>query len=176
MSNSGETVLNAIFGRRSVRKYAPGEIPESTVTRLLKAAMAAPSAMSKDPWRFVTVRERGTLTRLAAVCPGGQMLPAATLAIVVAGDLEAALDRQVGYLVQDCSAAIQNLLLSAHALGLGACWVGVYPAEKSMKAVRECLSLPASVVPVAVIALGQPGESLPARTRYQAAFVHTEKW
>ena len=165
-----------IFGRRSVRIYAPGEIRPETVTTLLEAAMAAPSAMTKDPWRFVVVREAATLTQLAAALPGGKMLGAASVGILVAGDLDSAFERQISYLLQDCSAATENLLLAAHGLGLGGCWVGVHPSEDGVRRVREILELPAAIVPVAVIALGLPGETLEPRTRYSAAAVHHGKW
>ena len=104
------------------------------------------------------------------------MLAAANVGILVAGELDAAFERHVGYLVQDCSAATENLLLAAHILGLGACWVGIYPSESSSQVVKEVLSLPGGIIPMAVISLGFPGESLPARTRYQSAHVHFEKW
>ncbi len=176
MNNQQEPAMDLILGRRSVRVFSPGAIAPGTVTRLLEAAMAAPSAMTKDPWRFVVVRDQGMLGRLAQALPGGRMLPAAALAIVVCGDLPAALEQNIGYLVQDCSAAIENLLLAAHGLGLGACWVGCYPAEPAMRAVRELLALPGSFVPMAAIALGLPGEELAARTRYQADWVRAECW
>jgi nitroreductase len=104
------------------------------------------------------------------------MLSSAAMAIVVCGDLDVAFDRQISYLLQDCSAAIENLLLAAHAQGLGACWVGIHPGEALIKQVKELLSLPAAVIPVAMVSLGQPGEQLPARTRYSAGYVHHEKW
>ncbi len=168
--------LGFIFGRRSIRVYSPGSIPESTVARLLEAAMAAPSAMTKDPWRFVIIREPQTLSRLSAALPGGKMLSTAAVAIAVCGDLDAALDRQLSYLLQDCSAATENLLLAAHALGLGACWVGVHPSEDSLRQVKKLLSLPAPIIPMAVIALGLPGEQPEARTRFRADYTHSEKW
>jgi len=168
--------LDFIFGRRSIRVYAPGEIDDATVTRLLEAAMAAPSAMTKDPWRFMVVRQPAMLAQLAAALPGGKMLPTATLAIVACGDLDVALDRQLSFLLQDCSAAIQNLLLAAHALGLGACWVGVHPSEPAVQKVKELMGLPKPVIPVAVISLGLPGEQPEARTRYNKEYVHREKW
>jgi nitroreductase len=173
---TSQNQLNLIFGRRSVRVYAPGNIPENQIQTLLQAAMAAPSAMTRDPWRFITVRQPDTLQALAAALPGGRMLPAADMAIAVCGDLQQAFDQQLGYLVQDCSAAVENLLICAHALGLGACWVGVYPDEPSMRKVRDIFGLPGSIVPVAVIALGLPGENLEARTRFNAAHVRAEKW
>ena len=168
--------LALILGRRSIRIYTPGEIDEATVNTLLEAAMAAPSAMTKDPWRFVIVRNPTMLLQLASALPGGQMLAAANVGIVVVGDLEISFERNIGYLVQDCAAAIENLLLCAHGLGLGACWVGVYPKETSSKRVKEMLSLPSGTVPVAVISLGHPGEHLPARTRYRSEHVHFERW
>jgi nitroreductase len=176
MSLSNEDKLDFILGRRSIRVYSPGEIDESAVTRLLQAAMAAPSAMTKDPWRFVTVRKPETLSKMAAALPGGKMLATASLAIVVCGDLEVAFERQISYLLQDCSACIENLLLAAHALGLGACWVGVHPSEDAIRQLKTMLSLPGSVVPVAAIAIGLPGEHLEPRTRYDQRCVHSEKW
>lgn len=176
MSATISRQLDFIFGRRSIRVYAPGEISDATITRLLEAAMAAPSAMTKDPWRFVVVREAAMLSQLASVLPGGKMLATGTVAIVACGDLDAALDRQLSFLLQDCSAAIENLLLAAHALGLGACWVGVHPIENAIQRVKELLSLPKPILPVAVISLGHPGEQLEPRTRYNPEYVHTAKW
>jgi len=176
MNTTTDGNLSLILGRRSIRVYAPGEVTEPAVTRLLEAAMAAPSAMTKDPWRFVVVRDKQTLSKLAALHPGAAMLSSATMAIVVCGDLDAAFERQISYLLQDCSAAIENLLLAAHAQGLGACWVGIHPAESLLKQVKELLSLPASFVPVAAISLGQPGEQPAPRTRYNPDYVRHEKW
>lgn len=143
---------------------------------MLEAAMAAPSAMTKDPWRFVVIRQPQTLARLAATLPGGKMLSAASLAITVCGDLDAALERELSYLLQDCSAAIENLLLAAHCLGLGACWVGVHPLPDSVHTVGELLGLPAGVIPVAAVALGRPAEQPQPRTRFDPQKVHFEKW
>ncbi len=156
--------------------YSPGEVSAAAETKLLEAAMAAPSAMTKDPWRFVVVRDRQTLAKLATLHPGAAMLSAAAMAVVVCGDLEAAFESNISYLLQDCSAAIENLLLAAHAQGLGACWVGVHPGQALIKQVKAWLALPGSIVPVAVVALGQPGEEQPPRTRYNADYVHCERW
>ncbi len=168
--------LGLIFGRRSIRLYAPGEVGEETVQKLLAAAMAAPSAVAKDPWRFVVVRDRQQLARLAASLSNGHMLDSATLAIAVCGDLDAAHDGQLSYLLQDCAAAIENLLLSAHILGLGSCWMGVHPRKQRINSLKEILSLPASVIPVACIAIGHPAESKEPRTRLNADYIHFERW
>ncbi|HEV2209845.1 MAG TPA: nitroreductase family protein [Verrucomicrobiae bacterium] len=168
--------LELILGRRSIRVYAPGEISDAALEQLLKAAMAAPSAMTKDPWRFITIRNKATLAHLASILPGGKMLLTATAAVIVCGDQEAALEQQLSFLLQDCSAAIENLLLAAHALDLGACWVGIHPSADAIKKVRDLLALPAAVVPVAAVSLGLPGEQLPPRTRYRAQYVKQETW
>ena len=176
MSASTPDKLNFIFGRRSIRVYSPGEIDPSTITRLLEAAMAAPSAMTKDPWRFVVVREHQTLSKLAGTLAGGKMLLTASVGVVVCGDMDTVFDRQLSFLLQDCSAAIENLLLAAHALGLGACWVGVHPIEEAVNDVRRLVSIPTTIVPIAVIALGHPGEQPGPRTRFNGDYVHFEKW
>ena len=168
--------LAFILGRRSIRVYAPGDVSDETIKTLLEAAMAAPSAVAKDPWRFVVIRDSRMLARIADALPNGKMLATAPVGIVVCGDLDAAHDRQLSYLLQDCSAAIENLLLAAHLLGLGACWLGVHPREDRIKNLSLLLGLPPSVIPVSAIAIGQPGEMKDPRTRYNAASVHQEKW
>jgi nitroreductase len=104
------------------------------------------------------------------------MLATSGMAILACGDIEVAFESNIGYLVQDVSAAIQNLLLAAHGLGLGACWVGVYPSEPSIRKMAELFRLPGSIVPIAAISIGVPGESPEARTRFNPASVRSEKW
>jgi nitroreductase len=169
-------LLQFIFARRSVRKYAPQPVAHDLVQDLLEAAMSAPSAVAKDPWEFIVVRTRETLQRLAAHLPNGQMLGQAALGVVVCGDLERAHDRQLSYLLQDCSASIENLLLAAHALGLGACWLGVHPRTDRVEHVRSLLHIPTHVLPVSIISVGWPDESPPPRTRYRVEAVHQESW
>ena len=108
--------------------------------------------------------------------PYGKMLLEAPVGIVVCGDLKAAHDGQLSYMLQDCSAAIENLLLAAHSLGLGACWLGVHPREERINHIKAVLALPESVIPIAVIALGHPGEKKEPRTRYKTENVKFEKW
>jgi len=168
--------LNLLFARRSVRVYSPGEVSNQLVNVLLEAAMAAPSAMTKDPWRFIVIRDRNTLRTLAEVLPGGKMLAAAALAIVVCGDQDQAFQQELSFLLQDCSAATQNLLLAAHGLGLGDCWIGVHPSEDAGQRLKFLFDLPSQLVPVAVVSLGWPGEELPSRSRFKSEYVRQEKW
>ena len=176
MNTNMDEKLGFIFGRRSIRLYSPEAVSEAAVQKLLEAAMAAPSAAGKDPWRFVVIRNREMLVSLAAALPNGQMLAGAPLGIAVCGELPAAHDQQLSYLLQDCSAAIENLLLCAHVLGLGACWLGVHPREQRVNALKQMLSLPPSVIPVACIAIGHPAEAKEPRTRFNQDYVRSEGW
>ena len=176
MNTNADDRLGFIFGRRSIRLYSPEAVSEAMVQKLLEAAMAAPSAAAKDPWRFVVIRNRKTLADIVAALPNGQMLAGAALGIAVCGEIPAAHDQQLSYLLQDCSAAIENLLLAAHILGLGACWLGVHPREQRMNALKKILTLPPSVIPVACIAIGHPAEAKESRTRFNQDYVHSEKW
>lgn len=176
MSTRMNERLADLFGRRSIRAYVEGELSDDTVRDLLEAAMAAPSTCAKDPWHFLVIRRKEMLSRIAEGLPNGKMLNDASAGIVVCGDLDAAHDNQLSYLLQDCAAAIENLLLAAHMLGLGACWLGVHPREKRVEHISKLFSLPASVIPVSCIALGNAGERKEARTRYRDDAVHVDRW
>jgi nitroreductase len=163
-----------ILSRRSIRKYAPAPVSEDQIRRLLAAAMAAPSAGNQQPWHFVVITDRTVLDRIPEVHPHAPMVREAPLAIAVCGDKQ--LDRHAGMWVLDCSAATQNLLLAAHALGLGAVWLGVYPRADRMAGLQKLLGLPESVAPLSLIAIGHPAESKPPADRYQERRVHRDHW
>jgi nitroreductase len=168
--------LHFIQSRRSIRSYKPGTIGKDTIQKLLEAAMAAPSAVARDPWRFVVIQNPDMLASLAGNLSNGGMLHDAGLCIAVCADLEAAHDRQLSYALQDCSAAIENMLLAATALGLGSCWLGVHPREERMAKIKSLLGLPDPVIPVSCVAFGHPGEEKPPRTRFKPDLVHWERW
>jgi nitroreductase len=175
MTTNVDEQLGFIFGRRSIRAYTPQAVSDEAVQKLLEAAMAAPSAAATDPWRFVAVKNREMLSRIADALPYGKMVGSAALGIVVCGDLESAHDKQLSYLLQDCSAAIENLLLCAHILGLGACWLGVHPREQRVRSLQQILRLQEKVIPVACIAIGYPAETKEPRTRFNPDYVRFEK-
>jgi nitroreductase len=164
--------VQTIFARRSIRKYTDDPVGEADIKTLLEAAMAAPSASNRKPWQFVVVTGRQTLDALAEAHPHGKTLFEATLCIVVCGDLT---ERET-YWVQDCSAATENLLLAATALGLGAVWLGVYPKEDRVTAVRPILALPETITPLNLISIGHPAEEKEPRTQYDGSRVHRERW
>lgn len=168
--------LQFIFRRRSVRRYTDQPVADTVIQDLLEAAMAAPSAVAKDPWHFIVIRNRDTLLKLTGFMPNAQMLKQAPAAIVVCGDVEKAHDKQESYMLQDCSAAIENTLLAAAALGLGSCWLGIHPRKDRMQGIRDLFRLPDHIIPVAGIALGYPEEVPAPRTRYQGGCIHSEKW
>lgn len=168
--------LQFIYSRRSVRKYQDKEIPAEIVDDLLRAAMAAPSAVAKDPWHFIVVRKREVLNKIAEILPHGQMLRHAATGIIVCGDINRAHDRKESYMLQDLSAATENILLAATALGLGSCWLGVHPRQERIDGLRNLFNLPEGIIPMCGIALGWPAEQPPARTRYSPEHIHTEKW
>lgn len=166
--------FEAIHGRRSIRRYTHQPVSEEMIEKLLRAAMAAPSAGNQQPWHFVVIDDRQLLDAIPQFHPYSAMLREAPLAVVICGDER--LERHKGYWVQDCSAATQNLLLAAHALGLGAVWLGVYPVMDRVAKIQELLSLPPQVTPLAIVAVGHPAERKAPEDRFQASRVHRNRW
>ena len=146
------------------------------ITDLMESAMAAPSAVAKDPWHFIVIRNKSTLQQIADVLPHGQMLRQAAAGIIVAGDINLAHDQLESYMLQDLSAAVENILLAATALGLGSCWLGVHPRAERMADIKKLFTLPDNIVPMCGIALGWPTDQPPPRTRFKEDRVHLEKW
>ena len=168
--------LNFIHGRRSIRQYTPETVDEQTIRSLLEAGMSAPSARACDPWRILVVTDRAKLDKLAEILPYGKMLRMAPLAFVVCGDLNQANSQSLSYLLQDCSAAIENILLAAHALGLGAVWLGIHPREDRVTGVKQLFGMPEEIIPVGAISLGHPAETKEARTRFKPEYAHYDQW
>jgi nitroreductase len=166
--------LDAIWTRRSIRKYRDEPLPEDLIQKLLAAAMQAPSARNQQPWQFVVIDERATLAKIPSFMPNAAMVAKAPLAILVCGDL--GLEKSEGYWVVDCAAATQNLLLAAHALGLGAVWCGVYPREPRMAGLRRLVGLPDNVIAHSLVVLGQPAEQVWPEDRYRPERVRRNHW
>ncbi|MBC7231876.1 MAG: nitroreductase family protein [Chloroflexi bacterium] len=160
--------MEAILTRRSIRKYTAQPVPDEVIKELLQAAMAAPSARNQQDWYFVVVRNRKTLDELGKAHPYAPV-KGAPLAILVCGDLQREVSK--GFWVQDCAAATQNLLLAAHAKGLGAVWCGCYPREERVSALRQVLGLPEHLVPLALVVIGYPAERKSREDRYDPAKV-----
>jgi len=160
--------------RRSIRKFKKKDIDNETIKRVLEAAMYAPSAVNKQPWHFIVIRSGDLLEKIMQIHPNAGMLRTASHGIVVCGDEH--LQHADGYWVVDCGAATQNLLLAAHLLGLGACWVGLHPREARKQAITELLGLPPQVKPFALVALGYPDEEKSRPGRFRPERVKLDDW
>ncbi len=168
--------LDALRTRRSIRKYTDQPIDDFLLDQILAAGMQAPSARNEQAWQFVVVRRPATLQALSQVSPYAGMVAKAPVTLVVCGDLERETVSDLGYWVMDCSAATQNILLAAHALGLGAVWVAVYPRAERVAALRQVLPLPERIVPLCLVPLGYPAETRAQADRFDRARVHAEQW
>ncbi|MEI8176653.1 MAG: nitroreductase family protein [Candidatus Omnitrophota bacterium] len=169
--------LTAIHSRKSVREYTGEPATKDEIETLLKAGMAAPTAVDKRPWAFVVVTDAATLGRLADGMPYARMIVPAKTAIVVCGVLSKALAGKArDFWVQDCSAATENILIAAEAIGLGAVWTGVYPLDENVHYVQKTLSIPADVIPLCVIAAGHPVGIEQPKKKFDPANIHWEKW
>ena len=165
--------LETIFTRRSIRKYTPDLVKDEDITKLLQAAMAAPSGGNSKPWHFIVIKDRKTLDELAEH-PYGKMLYEAPLCIAVCGDPNLTpLPRN--FIREDCSAATMNILHAAVGLGLGAVWIGLGLIEH-YNIVRSILSIPEGIQPTNLIAIGYPAEKKEPRTQYDVTRIHKEKW
>ncbi|MDE6654581.1 MAG: nitroreductase family protein [Muribaculaceae bacterium] len=170
--------IENIMTRTSVRQYdSERTISSDTVEILLRAAMAAPTAVNKQPWQFVVLDEREAIDSLCTYLPYAKMLEHAPLAIVTCGDLTKAIEGEgETYWIQDVSAATENLLLAAHALGLGAVWTGLYPISDRVKGVQKALGMPDSIVPLAVVPVGYPAMDQSPKDKWDSAKVHYNKY
>lgn len=157
--NAEQVVLDNIATRTSVRDYEARPVEKEKIEKMLRAAMAAPTAMNKQPWHFVVVDQRNVLDALAGANPYAKMLKKAPLAIVVCGNTDKMIEGGGrDFWIQDASAATENLLLAAHAMGLGAVWTGAYPSEERCISISKVLSLSDNLVPLNMIVVGYPAE------------------
>ncbi|MBN1878385.1 MAG: nitroreductase family protein [Anaerolineae bacterium] len=164
--------LEMLFTRRSIRRYTDDPVSEDMIKTILDAGMNAPSANNRQPWHFVVVTEREKLDSIMQVHPYSQMLSQAPVAIVVCGDTTISSH----YWTQDCSAATENILLAARALGLGTVWLGVHPQEDRSAGVSRLFNLPDTIQPLCIIALGYPAEEKGHVDRYKEERVHKNVW
>jgi nitroreductase len=166
--------MTAIHTRRSIRKYTNEPVPDELVEEVLRAAMMAPSAGNQQPWHFIVIRDRELLDSIPEVHPHSKMIPGAPMAIMVCGDLRVGKHKELW--VQDCSAATQNLLLAAHAKGLGAVWLGVFPYGDRVEGLRRIFEVPEHMMPFSLVPIGWPNETKPEPERYDPARVHQDRW
>ena len=165
-------VIENIYKRRSIRKFKDLEISEEIIDELLKCAMAAPSACNKKPWFYYAIVNQEVMEKVKKFSRYTNYN--AKAAIVVCGDTEKSLSKkEIDFWIQDCSAAIENILLAATSLGLGTVWCGLYPMESAVKRARECLKINEEKIPLGLILIGYPDEEREPRTQYDSQNI---KW
>ena len=155
-NRDAQAAINNIMTRTSIRQYTNEPVSKADIETMLRAGMAAPTAVNRQPWHFVAVTDKEKLAELAG---RRGMIQQAGVAIVVCGNMDKAMQGPAqAFWIQDCSAATENILLAANALGLGAVWTGCYPMEDRVAEVSKVLKLPKTIVPLCVIAIGHPAE------------------
>lgn len=173
VSSASQTVLHNILQRKSVRAYTDRAVSHEQLDTLIRAAMAAPTGRDMRPWHFIVLEGRHQLSPLAEQLPYAKMLAEAQAAVVVCGDMSVT-DKEGNpsrNWTFDCSAATENLLLQAEAMGLGAVWTGVYPYDERLEAVKQALNLPDHLIPLNVIPIGYPKGNPQPKDKYDPAKV-----
>lgn len=166
--NAEQAVLDNIATRTSIRDYEARPVEKEKIEKMLRAAMAAPTAMNEQPWHFVVVDQRNVLDALAGANPYAKMLKKAPLAIVVCGNTDKMIEGGGrDFWIQDASAATENLLLAAHAMGLGAVWTGAYPSEERCISISKVLSLSDNLIPLNMIVVGYPAEQPQPKQKFK---------
>ncbi len=167
-------VFEALLTRRSIRKFEDKPVSDEDLKDILEASMMAPSAGNAQPWQFVVVTDKDKLEGCAKINTYAQMAPKAPVSVLVCGDLS--LEKYAGYWVQDCSAAIQNMLLAARGKGLGSVWTGIYPLEDRVEGFTKLFHLPEKVIPLGLIVMGYPAQSPSSKSRFKEERIHHNAW
>jgi len=167
-------IQKALLNRRSIRKYKDQKISKAEMDKILKASMYAPSAMNLQAWQFILIEDKDVLIETIKSIPYAEMLKQSAAAILVCGD--SLIEKNESWLLQNCSASIQNILLSAHGLGIGSCWIAIHGMDDVYKNVKAQFKLPENIIPVSLISLGYPDEEVKAEERFKQDKIHFNKW
>jgi nitroreductase len=166
--------MDAIYKRRSIRKFTSEPVSEKNLKEVIRAGMNAPSAGNERPWYFIVINERKLLDEIPKIHPYSSMLYEAPVAVAVCGDLN--LEKYEGYWVQDCSAATQNMLLEIADLGLGGVWLGVHPIKDRVERISRLLGIPENVIPLSLIAIGHPAENKEPKNEFDEQRIKYNRW
>ena len=169
--------ITNIMTRVSVREFTGEKISEAQIDTLLRAAMSAPSAINKQPWAFIVVTDKAIIAKLGEALPYSRCSNKPAVAIIPCGDLTKAIPGEMAnFWINDVSAATENLLLAAHAMGLGAVWTGLHPDMNRAKMVQEMLGLPEHIIPLCVVPVGVPAEQPEIKDKYKPENIHYNEW
>lgn len=176
-------LMEGLLSRRSVRQYDPNKkIDKETAKELIKAAQYAPTAHNKQPWEFLVVEDKEVLAHLRHIQRWTSFAKDAAMVIFVCGDETQSFSRNKeseswSFVDVDCALATQNLLLAAHAKGIGTCYCGCAPMQKVVDDLKAYLKLPENVRPFAIVTMGYPAETpKQPEGRYKEEKIHWEKW
>jgi len=176
-TNMKNEAIDNIMTRVSVREFTGEKISAEQIDTLLRAAMAAPSAINKQPWAFIVVTDEALIGKLGEALPYSRCSNHPACAIIPCGDLSKAIEGEMGaFWINDVSAATENLLLAAHAMGLGAVWTGLHPDMKRAEMVQKMLSLPEYIIPLCVVPVGVPAEHPEVKDKYKPENIHYNVW
>ena len=182
-----QSALDVIMTRTSVRSFTGEAIPQEQLETILKAGMAAPTAMNSQPWKFVVVTDKEKINEIFGGGWRPEMFTTAGAVIVVCGETtymrkpfgqpDAPEEEQPNiFWYEDCSAAAENILLAAHALGLGAVWTAGYPAEERIAPIQEALGIPEKVKALCIIPVGVPAENPEPKDKWKPENIHWNQW
>ena len=167
-------MINAIYNRRSIRKYKQQPVEKEKIQELLRMAMYAPTGRNTQLWEFVVVDDRQLMAKFQAAHPYSSMLSQAPMMLLVCANLER--NSIPNYYMGDCGAAAQTILLGAYDMGLGTCWMGIAPSQERIDAVKEIFNMPENIVPFCAIAVGYPDEEKEMPERFDESKIHYNKW
>ena len=172
--------MDTIFKRRSVRKYTDTVVSDEQIKQIIKAGMAAPSAKNSQEWVFIVIRDKEIYNAFMNVHPNAFSLNTASAAILVCADLSKEKEPGQGWWIQDCSAAIENMLLEATSMGLGTLWMGVHPKEDRIACMKAACKLPEGIEPLGLVSIGEQTKEYTPIDRYMEDRIHLDvygtKW
>ncbi len=175
--NAADAAIENIMTRTSVRTYSDRDITDGQLDTIMRAAMAAPSAVNKQPWRFIVVRDQALRDSISTNMNSMKMAKNAPVAVIVCGDMEATIDGEGhSYWVQDASAVSENILLAANALGIGSVWCGIYPISERVDWFQKTFGMPESIIPLSCINLGFPAADVTPKDKWKPENIHYETW
>jgi nitroreductase len=166
--------LEALKTRRSIRKYENRSISDDRIKEILSCAMFAPSAFDYQPWHFLVINKKEIFNDILKVATHAEMIKEASHVIIICGDKK--LEENDGLLIQDISAATENLLLAAHSIGLGSVWVGIYPFDEIVQGIKKLFNIPDNIIPVSMAVLGYANEKPEQPERYKQDRIHLNNW
>ncbi len=167
-----EIMKEIMYGRRSIRKYTDEAVTKEEIDLLLHYAMSGPTACNRKPWKFYVVTNQEVLSKLRKVTLFSNMN--APCAIIVCGDEHKSLPKSLSsFWIQDCSAAIENILLGAESMNLGTCWIGLYPQERVVSRMKKILEIEdEKIIPLGMVYVGHKKEEKAAGCAYDEANIH----